>query len=101
MGRRRGGKRFALGECPDGFLKAPAGAGDKARELLAQGLDPGEKRKADKAEAERREQEQARTFQAVLWNITSGNGWTSATCTGSRLLPGLRIRYFPVSAIFP
>lgn len=58
-------KSLAIGVYPDVSLKMARQAGDKARELLAQGLDPGEKRKADKAGAERREQEQARTFQAV------------------------------------
>ena len=39
-------------------------ARDKARELLAQGIDPAEK-KAEKAETERAKQEEARTFHVV------------------------------------
>ena len=58
-------KRLALGVYPDVSLKSARQARDRARELLAQGIDPAEKKKAEKAEAERVEQEQARTFRVV------------------------------------
>ncbi len=58
-------KSLALGVYPDVSLKMARQARDRARELLSQGIDPGEKKKAEKAEAERIEQEQARTFRVV------------------------------------
>ena len=58
-------KRLAFGVYPDVSLKAARQAREKARELLAQGIDPAEKKKAERAEAERIEHEQARTFRVV------------------------------------
>ena len=56
-------KNLALGAYPDVSLKTSRQARDQARELLAQGTDPGEQRKADKAE--RRATESAVTFELV------------------------------------
>ena len=58
-------KRLALGVYPDVSLKSARQARERARELLAQGIDPAEKKKAEKAEAERVEQEESRTFRVV------------------------------------
>ena len=58
-------KRLALGVYPDVSLKAARQARDKARELLAQGIDPGAQRKADRAEEKRRAMESAVTFELV------------------------------------
>ena len=58
-------KTLALGVYPAVSLKAARLARDKAKELLAQGIDPGEKRKQDKEEAQRLEQESVCTFAAV------------------------------------
>ena len=58
-------KTLALGVYPSVSLKAARLARDKAKELLAQGIDPSEKRKQDKEEAQRIEQEAVCTFEAV------------------------------------
>ena len=58
-------KRLALGVYPDVSLKAARQARERARELLAQGIDPAEQKKADKVEAERIERENALTFEVV------------------------------------
>lgn len=47
-------KTLALGVYPDVSLKMARQARDQARALLAKGSDPGEQRKADRAEAKRR-----------------------------------------------
>ena len=58
-------KTLALGVYPAVSLKAARVARDKAKELLAQGIDPSEKKKQDKEEALRLEREAACTFEAV------------------------------------
>ena len=58
-------KTLALGVYPDVSLKMARQARDQARVLLAQGTDPGEQRKADRADAERRATESAVTFELV------------------------------------
>ena len=58
-------KTLALGVYPAVSLKAARQARDAARELLAQGIDPGEKKKADKEEELRLKREQEHTFRTV------------------------------------
>ena len=58
-------KRLALGVYPDVSLKMARMARDKARELLAQGINPCEQKKQDKAKARRLEQESRLTFEVV------------------------------------
>ena len=58
-------KTLSLGVYPDVSLKMARQARDRTRVLLAQGIAPGEQRKADKAEAVRMETEQAKTFRVV------------------------------------
>ena len=58
-------KRLALDVYPDVSLKMARLARDKARELLAQGINPCEQKKQDKAKARRLEQESRLTFEIV------------------------------------
>ena len=58
-------KTLALGVYPDISLKAAREARDKARTLLAQGIDPNEQKKSKRDEAERQQKEEARTFEFV------------------------------------
>ena len=58
-------KTLALGVYPAVSLKAARQARDAARELLAQGIDPAEKKKADKEEAVRLKKEQEHTFRSI------------------------------------
>ena len=58
-------KTLALGVYPDVSLKMARQRREWARELLAQGIDPAERKKAEKAEAERVERENALTFEVV------------------------------------
>ena len=58
-------KTLALGVYPDVSLKMARQARDRARELLAQGIDPAERKKADKVEAKRQERESSLTFEVV------------------------------------
>jgi len=58
-------KTLALGVYPAVSLKAARLAREAARELLAQGIDPAEKKKADKEEAERIKREHDNTFRTV------------------------------------
>ena len=56
---------LALGVYPDVSLKMARMARDRARELLAQGINPCEQKKQDKAKARRLEQESRLTFEIV------------------------------------
>ena len=55
-------KLLALGKWPDVGLKMARQRRDEARALVAQGVDPSEKRKQDKADAEVQAAEDANTF---------------------------------------
>ena len=69
-------KTLALGVYPDISLKAAREARDKARTLLAQGIDPNEQKKSRRDEAERQQKEEARTFE-----VSPGNGSTKKLVT--------------------
>ena len=58
-------KTLALGVYPEISLLMARERREAARTLLAQGIDPAEKKKADKAEAARTSKEQGLTFRAV------------------------------------
>lgn len=70
---RFGGKQkmLALGVYPDVSLADARARRDDARKLLANGIDPGDKKKNDKIE-----QEEARTFEqlAIEWHATNKSG---------------------------
>ena len=64
---RFGGKQktLALGVYPDVSLKAARVAREKARELLAQGIDPNEQRKTERAVVVQKQKEERITFEVV------------------------------------
>lgn len=68
-------KLLSFGTYPDVTLKAAREKREEARKLLAAGIDPGAKRKADKAAGEA---EQANTFEAIAreWHATQKSRWT-------------------------
>jgi integrase len=69
-------KRLSLGVYPDVALTDARRKRDAARKLLASGTDPGEKRKADKREADRRA---TNSFEAVAreWYGKQAHIWVS------------------------
>ena len=88
---RYGGKQkmLALGVYPDVSLADARARRDEARKLLANGIDPGEKKRNDKVE-----QEEARTFEqlAIEWHATNKK-WSEEHCR--RVLKSLEDNLFP------
>ena len=58
-------KRLVFGLWPDVSLKQARQRRDEARALLAEGVDPGEKRKQDKTKAEAQAAEDVNAFEVV------------------------------------
>ncbi|HBC7363794.1 MULTISPECIES: tyrosine-type recombinase/integrase [Enterobacterales] len=88
---RFGGKQkmLALGVYPDVSLADARGRRDEARKLLANSIDPGDKKKNDKVE-----QEEARTFEqlAIEWHATNKK-WSEEH--SRRVLKSLEDNLFP------
>lgn len=88
---RFGGKQkmLALGVYPDVSLANARARRDDARKLLANGIDPGDKKKNDKIE-----QEEARTFEqlAIEWHATNKK-WSEEH--SRRVLKSLEDNLFP------
>lgn len=88
---RYGGKQkmLALGVYPDVSLADARARRDDARKLLANGIDPGDKKKNDKIE-----QEEARTFEqlAIEWHATNKK-WSEEH--SRRVLKSLEDNLFP------
>ncbi|HCT5992863.1 TPA: integrase arm-type DNA-binding domain-containing protein [Klebsiella pneumoniae] len=88
---RFGGKQkmLALGVYPDVSLADARARRDEARKLLANGIDPGDKKKNDKVE-----QEKARTFEqlAIEWHATNKK-WSEEH--SRRVLKSLEDNLFP------
>ena len=88
---RFGGKQkmLALGVYPDVSLADARARRDDARKLLANGIDPGDKKKNDKIE-----QEEARTFEqlAIEWHATNKK-WSEEH--SRRVLKSLEDNLFP------
>lgn len=88
---RYGGKQkmLALGVYPDVSLADARARRDEARKLLANGIDPGDKKKNDKVE-----QEEARTFEqlAIEWHATNKK-WSEEH--SRRVLKSLEDNLFP------
>ncbi|MBT0353307.1 integrase arm-type DNA-binding domain-containing protein [Morganella morganii subsp. morganii] len=82
-------KMLALGVYPDVSLADARARRDDARKLLANGIDPGDKKKNDKVE-----QEEARTFEelAVEWHATNKK-WSEEH--SRRVLKSLEDNLFP------
>ena len=88
---RFGGKQkmLALGVYPEVSLADARARRDEARKLLANSIDPGDKKKNDKVE-----QEEARTFEqlAIEWHATNKK-WSEEH--SRRVLKSLEVNLFP------
>lgn len=73
-------KLLALGKWPDVGLKMARQRRDAARALVAQGVDPSEKRKQDRADAEVQAAEDANTFEVVArdWHDKQVKAWSES-----------------------
>lgn len=71
-------KRLVFGLWPDVSLKQARQLREDARSLVAEGIDPGEKRKQDKAEAVAQAEETANTFEVVAreWHAKQVKVWS-------------------------
>ncbi|MBD5646513.1 MAG: integrase arm-type DNA-binding domain-containing protein [Desulfovibrio sp.] len=71
-------KRLSLGVYPAVGLKEARSRAGEIKELLRRGIDPGEERKAAKAEAAAVEIARGQTFEAVAreWHSKKSPGWT-------------------------
>ena len=83
-------KRLSLGVYPDVGLKAAREKRDSARRQLANGIDPGEARKAEKVA-----QAGAESFEAIAreWHAKFSPGWVASH--GDRILRRLEKDVFP------
>ena len=83
-------KRLSFGVYPDVNLKAARKRRDEARQRLADGIDPGEARKAEKVA-----QAGAESFEAVAreWHAKFSPGWVASH--GDRILRRLEKDLFP------
>jgi len=83
-------KRLAFGVYPDVSLKAARGKRDDAREQLADGIDPGAARKAEK-----QAQAGAESFEAIAreWHAKFSPGWVASH--GDRIVRRLEVDVFP------
>lgn len=91
-------KRLSLGTYPETPLKLARERRDEARKLLADGVDPGAERKADKVRAKL---EAERAFQtiALAWVHEKSGRWTPAT--RERVLASLQADAFPQLGAMP
>lgn len=71
-------KRLVFGLWPDVSLKQARQRRDEARSLVAEGIDPGEKRKQEKAEEKAQTEEAAATFEVVArdWHAKQVQVWS-------------------------
>lgn len=91
-------KRLSFGAYPDVSLKDAREKRDEARKLLAQGIDPGAVKKAEKAE---RLERAANTFEAVAreWAEKRSASWSPAY--GERLMRRFERDVFPMIGATP
>ena len=73
-------KLLALGKWPDVGLKMARQLRDEARALVAAGVDPSEKRKQDRTDAEAQAAEDANTFEVVArdWHAKQVKVWSES-----------------------
>ena len=85
-------KRLALGVYPEVTLRQARTATDKARELIAQNIDPSAEKKAQKKKALTKSEN---TFKAVAleWHRTKNNQWTHKY--GHTIMRRLEANIFP------
>ena len=86
---------LSLGVYPDVSLKDARERRDEARKLIANGIDPSQARKEEKAEAEAQALELATTFEAVAREWHSKQVMTWSESTGIKVLACMEQYLFP------
>lgn len=94
-------KRLVFGLWPDVSLKQARQRRDEARALVADGVDPGEKRKQAKAEAEAQAEEETNTFELVAreWHTAQVRTWSEGHAV--KVLSTMEQHLFPVFGAEP
>lgn len=94
-------KRIVFGLWPDISLKQARQRRDEARSLVAQGIDPGAKRKQDKTVAKIQAAEDANTFEVVArdWHTKQVKAWSESHAV--RVLGRLEQHLFPAFGSVP
>ena len=88
-------KRLVFGLWPDVSLKYARQRRDEARSLVAEGIDPGEKRKQDKAEVQAQVEATENTFEKVAreWHTQRVAGWSEGHA--AKVLARMEQHLFP------
>jgi integrase len=88
-------KRLVFGLWPDVSLKRARQRRDDARALVAEGVDPGEKRRQDKAEVQAQAEDAANTFEVVArdWHARQVAGWSEGHA--AKVLSRMEFHLFP------
>ena len=94
-------KRLVFGLWPDVSLKQARQLRDEARALVAEGVDPGEKKKQDKAEAQAQAEEATNTFEVVAreWHARQVTGWSEGHA--AKVLSRVEQHLFPALGSLP
>ncbi|MHC1711011.1 MAG: tyrosine-type recombinase/integrase [Solidesulfovibrio sp.] len=94
-------KLLALGKWPDVGLKMARQRREEARTLVAQGVDPSEKRKQDKSDAEAQVAEDANTFEVVArdWHAKQVKVWSEGHA--AKVLGRIEQHLFPAFGNIP
>jgi len=94
-------KRMVFGLWPEVSLKQARQRRDEARSLVAEGIDPGEKRKQDKAEAVAQGEEDANTFEVVAreWQAQQVRVWSEGHAL--KVLSTMEQHLFPAFGHIP
>ena len=94
-------KRLVFGLWPDVSLAQARKLRENARSLLAEGIDPGEKRKRDKAESEAQTEAALNTFEKVAreWHTSHLVSWSAGHA--ARVLSRMESYFFPAFGAVP
>jgi len=94
-------KLLALGKWPDVGLKMARQRRDEARSLVAQGVDPSEKRKQDRTDAEVQAAEDTNTFEVVArdWHAKQVKVWSEGHA--AKVLGRIEQHLFPAFGSIP
>jgi len=94
-------KRLVFGLWPDVSLKLARQRRDDARSMVAEGVDPGEKRKQDKAEEKAQTEAAANTFEVLAreWHTRQVAGWSQGHAL--KVLARMEQHLFPALGELP
>jgi len=94
-------KRLVFGLWPDLSLKRARQYKEDARSLVAQGVDPGQKRKQDKAEVQAQAEAAQNTFEKVAreWHARNVAGWSEGHA--AKVLARMEQHLFPTLGSTP